>query len=152
MRKNKTMHPFKTIVVDKSSLSSLLSILSAAVLLVYGAISCAGFLFSHLSVSDEQNTLAHAAFENIIPALGDSGAQQNYRKNFVSALIGFDIADPKTILYSQLGALKIANAQAADAQTNKTHRHRRPPPPRRTTAAATANATQLWKRAASWAA
>ena len=129
MRKNKTMHPFKKIVVDTSSLSSLLSILSAAVLLVYGAISCAGFLFSHLSVSDEQNTLAHAAFENIIPALGDSGAQQKLAKNFVSALIGFDIADPKTILYSQLGALKIANAQAADAQTNKNAQAQTPPAP-----------------------
>ncbi|HIV03188.1 MAG TPA: stage II sporulation protein P [Candidatus Aphodoplasma excrementigallinarum] len=135
MCKNGSMRKFKTIVVDKSSLYTALAILSSAALLVYGAIACAGFLFSHLSITDEENLLARASLESAIPALGDSGARQTLAKKAANALLGFDISDPKTILYSQIGGLKIANAQAADAQTAKNAQAESTPAPSPTPAA-----------------
>lgn len=49
MRKYGSMRKFKTIVVDKSSLYTALAILSAAALLVYGAIAWRRlFIFSPL--------------------------------------------------------------------------------------------------------
>lgn len=119
MKKNKSYHNFKTFVVRKSGIYAAFALISAASLLIYGLFSCAGFLFSGGIPFENQNDFARVSLESTVPSLGESGARQNIAKNFLNALIGFDISSPKTILYSQLSALKIADAHAADAQITK---------------------------------
>lgn len=129
MQRKRPYHSFRTIIVDKTNLYTSLAILTAAVLLVFGAISCAGFLFSHLTVPDAQEDLVRALYESTIPALGDGSVQKTLAKNFVNSIIGFDFSNPKTILYSQMSGLKIANAQMADSQTTKNAGQSPPPSP-----------------------
>lgn len=129
MQRKRSYHSFKTIIVDKSNVYTSIAILAAAVLLVFGAISCAGFLFSHLSLPDTQQELVRALYESTVPALGDGSAQKTLAKKFVNSIIGFDVSNPKTILYSQMSGLKVANAQIADSQTTKKAENSPPPSP-----------------------